>query len=142
MSLCCQVHPIPSLGPQFLAHCSFSPCLLLHILSEGCGLESSVQGHPYHYDSPDDYFCLTHCVHIHNPVPRDYLGFLYDHCLIWSESGNHSLGSLVPQLCHSLHWFSGHCGPHPYLVLSLLIFALHLLGSYHELRMQYARGAV
>ena len=74
------------MGPQFPSCCSFSKCLLPHILSEDCWLESSVQGYPYHYKSLDNYCCLLCYVHIHGLVPGDYLECWYDHCLIQSGS--------------------------------------------------------
>ena len=47
--------------------------------------------------------------------------------------GSHQLDDLVLQLSCSLHWFSGHHGPCPYLVPGLLIFTLCFSGSYPEL---------
>ena len=144
MGLCCQLHPLPFHEViNFLAHCSFSPCYIPHVLLEYCGLELSGQG------QPPTITRVQRTTAASSAVPMSmatFLGTTWCAGMTIASSSigkdSHLLGNLVLQCSCSIHCFGVHHGPHCYPVMGLLIFALHLSGSCYGLGIQYARGVV
>ena len=89
-----------------------------------------------------DCLCFLCNAHIHICTPWDCLGQWCCCCPSSLGKGSHKLGDLLFQFGCSPNQLGCHGSLGPHSILGLLIFALSLVSSHHQLQIHHVRGTV